>query len=97
MTVISKIATLFPFKVIQFDDQVKIILILQLIKGISRALQKLLKYFNGTAISAFIISALLVLPNILDLKLHDSDSVIAALFNGGSSLQNWYKLPDVFE
>ena len=73
------------------------ILILQLIKGISWALQKLLKYFNGTAISAFLISVLLVLPNILDLKMHDSDSVIAALFNGGSSLQNWYKLPHVFD
>ena len=33
-----------------FSDQVKMRLISQLIKGISRALQKLLKYFNSTII-----------------------------------------------
>ena len=35
----------------QVDDHVKIRLSSQLISGISRVLQKLLKYFNGTAIS----------------------------------------------
>ena len=35
----------------QFSDQVKIRFILQLINGISNVLQKLLKCFNGTAIS----------------------------------------------
>ena len=34
----------------QFSDQVRMRLISQLIKGISRVLQKLLKYFNDTAI-----------------------------------------------
>ena len=36
-------------------DQVKMRLILQLINDISRVLQKLLKYFNGTAISTFFV------------------------------------------
>ena len=44
-----------------FTDQVRIKLVSQLIKGSSRVLQKLLKYFNGTAIFVFIILALLVL------------------------------------
>ena len=78
----------------QFSDQVRIKLISQLIKGIPRVLQKLLKYFNGTAISAFIIPALLVLSKNLDLNFNDSEFVIVAC---GSSLQNWYKPPDVFD
>ena len=56
-----------------FADQVTIKLISQLIKGISRFLQKLVKYFNGTAIFAFMIPALLVLSNNLDLNLNDSE------------------------
>ena len=52
-------------------------LISQLINGISRVLQKLLKYFNGTAISAFFLSSLLgVFPVILILYLNESDSCI---------------------
>ena len=39
--------------VTQFSDQVRMRLISQLIHDISRAAQKLLKYFNGTVISAF--------------------------------------------
>ena len=35
----------------QFADQVRMSLISQLINGVSRALQKLLRYFNGTLIS----------------------------------------------
>ena len=54
-----------------FADQVTIRLISQLIQGISRVLQKLVKYFNGTAIFAFMIPALLVLSNNLDLNLND--------------------------
>ena len=63
---------------IQFHDHVKVRLILQLIKGISRILQKLLKYFNATAISTLILTGLLALPNILDSSLNDSDFLIAA-------------------
>ena len=52
-------------------------LISQLINGVSRVLQKLLKYFNGTAIlTSFVLSAAEVLPVILILYLNDSDSVI---------------------
>ena len=46
----------------QLADQVKIVLTSQLIKDISRVPQKLLKYFNGTIISTFIIPLLSVWP-----------------------------------
>ena len=45
----------------QFVDQVNIRLISQLISVKSRALHKLFKYFNDTAIYTFAIAALLVL------------------------------------
>ena len=70
----------------QFADQVRIRLTLQLTKGISRVLQKLCKYFKGTAISAFKIPASLVLSKNLYLSVNDSES-----------LQNWHRLLDVFE
>ena len=57
----AKAGFLSPSEGAQFSDQVRIRLISQLSKGTSRVLQKLLKYFNGTAIFAFIILALLVL------------------------------------
>ena len=37
----------------QFADNVKMRLVIQLIKGIPRIFQKLLKFFNGTIISTF--------------------------------------------
>ena len=59
-------------------------LISQLINDISRVLQKLLKYFNGTAIStSFVLPAAGVFPVILILNLNDSDCVILSF---GSSL-----------
>ena len=49
----------------------------QLINGISRFLQKSLKYFNGTIIStAFLLSSLGVLPVIFNLDLNYSESLI---------------------
>ena len=39
----------------QFADQIRIKLISQLIKDVSRALQKLLYHFNGTIISTFFV------------------------------------------
>ena len=52
-------------------------LISQLINGISRVLQKLLKHFNGTAISPpFVFPAAGAFPVILILYLNDSDYVI---------------------
>ena len=59
----------------RFADQVKIRLTSKLIKGISRVIQKLLTYFNGTAIFASIIPVVLLFMN-LALNLNDSDSDI---------------------
>ena len=60
----------------QVDDHVKIKLTSQLIKGISRVLQKLLKYFNGTTIStSFSLPATGVLRVIFILDLNYSESV----------------------
>ena len=57
----------------QSADQSKISSISQLIKGISRVLQKLLKYFSGTNISTpFISPSSFVWPVILVLKLNES-------------------------
>ena len=48
----------------------------QLFYGISRVLQKLLKYFNGTIISTpFALPSLGVFPVIFILDLNDSESV----------------------
>ena len=67
----------------------------QLIKGISKVLQKLLKYFSGTAIlTSFVFPTGEVLLVILILYLNDSDS---ARLSFGSSLSYCHKLPDVFE
>ena len=58
------------------DGQDKIRLISQLIKGISRVLQKLLKYFNGTAIlTSFVLPSSGVFPVIFNLDLSDLESV----------------------
>ena len=68
----------------QVDDHVKMRLTSQLINGISRVLQKLLKYFNGTIIStSFVLPAAGVFPVIFILDLNDSDCVMLSL---GSSL-----------
>ena len=80
-----------------FYDQIRITLISQLIKSISRVLQKLFDYINGTGISTFIVPAVLVLFDNLDLNLDDSNSAVSALFNRGSSLKNVYKLRHIFE
>ena len=91
--------------IIQFSYQVKISSTSQLIKSLSRVLQKLLNYFNGTIISTFSMSpSSLVVPIIFDLKL--SESVLLAplkitispiLFTAGISLQYCHKVPDVFD
>ena len=46
----------------QFADQVRIRLISQFINGISRVLQKLFKYFNGTLILTFSVPSFPILP-----------------------------------
>ena len=82
-------------EITQFLDQVKIRIISQLIHDILRAIQKLLKYFNGTDISKyFVLRSSGVFPVILILDLNDSDSVILSF---DSSLYYCLKLPNVFE
>ena len=64
--------------------QVKSRIISQLINGISRVLQKLLKYFKGTTISTFfLLPSSGIFPVTLILDLNDSDSVILSF---GASL-----------
>ena len=50
VSVILNIPAPVELVIIQVDDHYKIKLTLQFIKGISRVLQKLLKFFNGTII-----------------------------------------------
>ena len=70
-------------------DHVRIRLISQLIKCISRVVQNVLMCFNGTAISKFfVLPAAGIFPFILSLNLKNSESVIAAF---GSSLQYCHK------
>ena len=87
----------------QVDDHVKIRLTSQLIKGISKVLQKLLKYFSGSIISTFFVPSFPVRPVIFTLKLNESvvlasaNSVISLLtFKSGISLQYCHKLPVLF-
>ena len=70
----------------QLLDQVRTNSILQLISGIFKLLQKLLKYFKGITSSAFVNESLFcgVFPVILVLYLKDSESVLRGLL--GSSL-----------
>ena len=59
----------------QADHHIRITLIQQLIKGISRFLQKLLRYCNGTALlTYFVLPSAGVLPVIFILDLNDSES-----------------------
>ena len=59
-------------------------LISQLIKGISRVLQKLLKYFNGiTILRSFVLKLAGVFPVIFTLNSNDSEFTILSF---GSSL-----------
>ena len=88
----------------QFADHVKISSTSQLIEGISRVIQKLLKFFNGTIPSTSFISPWsLVWPVIFVSKLIGSVALVPSkstiaplLFISGISLQYCHKLPDVF-
>ena len=74
MYLLLQVVILSPSHIIQFSDQVKIRLNLQLIKIISIVLQKLLT--NGTAISAFKIPSLLVLSKNFHLNLNELELVM---------------------
>ena len=68
----------------QVDDHVSLRLISQLISVISRILQKLLKYFNGTAIlTSFVLPSAGFFPVNYALNLNDSKFAKVAF---GSSL-----------
>ena len=56
----------------QVDNYVKMTLTSQLMNGISRVLQKLLKYFNGTLVStSFVLPSAGVFPVTFNLNLND--------------------------
>lgn len=61
---------------IEFADQVKLKVFLQLIEIILRVLQKLLRYINRTVISMFTVPILSVSFPWLDLNLNDFESTI---------------------
>ena len=64
----------------QISDHLKIRSAFQLIKGISRVLQKLLKYFSRVVIStSLVLPSVGALPVIFTLKLNDSEFVIGLL------------------
>ena len=70
-------------------------LISYLIKVISRATQKLLKYFNRTAILAFfVLPEARVFAVILTVYMNRKCSLILSF---GSSMQYCYKLPYIFK
>ena len=79
---------------IQFADQVNVKLISQLISGISRVLQKLIRGFNGNTISISTVLSIPVLFENFKLNLNDLESV---KLSSGSSLQFCYEIPDVLE
>ena len=88
----------------QFADHVKVSSTSQLIKGISRDLQKLLRYFNGAISSISIHLLLSVWPVIFVLKLNESvalaplkSAILPLLSTAGISLQYCHRLPDVSE
>ena len=60
-----------------FVRQVKLRLIPQLIKSISRVLQQLLKYFNGTIISTSFVLQSAVLPVVFLLNINEALLLLA--------------------
>ena len=95
VSVIANVPEPLELAITQFADQVRIISTSQLIKNISRVLQKLLKYYHDTAISAtFVLPSARVLPVIFVLSFNVSESFIVV---SGSPLQYCNELLDVFK
>ena len=65
----------------KYTGQVRIVLVLQLISGISRVLQKLLRYFNDTVILTCFSPSLPVSPVLICLDLNNT-----ILFSAGKSI-----------
>ena len=77
VSVIANFVSPVAEEITQSADQVKMKLISQPIKGISRVLQKILRYFNGTAVlTSCLLPGAGVFPVILILNLSNSDSTI---------------------
>ena len=72
VSVIANAVALVSLGNTYLSDQIKIRLILQLIKDNSRVFQKLLKYFNGTTISTSVLPLAAVLPFIFGLILNQA-------------------------
>ena len=103
VSVIENVAPWFATAVetiTQFADQVKIIFIAQFINDISKVLQNLLRYFNGTIISTSFVPSLTVCPVTFCSKLNQALLMLAsgkliiaaASFTAGSSLKYFQKL-----
>ena len=97
VSVIANVVSWFPTvldAITRFLDQVRIRLISQLIKGISRVFQKLLTYFNGTNISKIFTQLAPVTPVIFCSYLNDlllwltpvKSTTASTLFKNGLSL-----------
>ena len=80
---------LVELEITQFADQIRIKLFSKLINESSRALQKLLKYSSGAAISKSLLPAIMVLFVNFDIDLNDSESEILSF---SSSVQYFHKL-----
>ena len=79
LEVIANVDTLFealPATKKHFTNQVRIKLILQLVNDISMFHQKLLRYFNGTIISAFLVVTQPVRPVIFSLNFKRNTVII---------------------
>ena len=89
----ANVVALVPLDNTHLLDQVKMRLISQWIKGISRVLQKLLRYFNGTINSTFFVPSSSVKPVIFYLNVKEALFSVAwklaippAVVKAGSSL-----------
>ena len=78
---------LLYYKVKHLSDQDKMRLLSQLMEGISRVFQKLLKHFNGTFISAsFIRLVLTVLPFMFCLVLNEAMYISSMKISNSTSI-----------
>ena len=102
--VISNVVTSITLDITQSYLQFNSKWILQLINSISKDLQKLVKYFNGTAIFTYLntpLSSAVSGLKKLDLYLKDDEFVVLritgapSLFTGDPWLLNCHKLPQV--
>ena len=90
-SVISRYVAPYAWQITKFADKAKKKLISKIVIVISKAVQKSLRYFNGTAIST---SRATPSSVNFDLDLNDLES---AMLWPGSALQYCSKLTDVFE